>query len=698
MNPTITQAINFTNTYKQYKDAPTPIREAMCYKTQYPALLQEIRDTDMFAGRGTTKRIAYIGCVWWYAVPEFSPNNYVEGKQGGYCFDFSAQYNLPQNDEEKKILQELSEFWKTECTMAKVYAQAKMRDGTGFLFANNLDRLVQKGLPGLAADVAAMPESDFRTGLILVLETVADVCRHFQKQAREKGLTDMAANLAAITKHAPKTMAQALQLILVYELLSHEKHYELNRLDVALGDLYVSDIDSGNITKADAVEQILAFYKMIREYGETSVCRLIMGGKHRRNQPNADRFIAAALEATKLHKEVIPQVSVRIYDGFDPSLLSLAYETINITGTFPTLYNDDAIIDGVAGAFDVPVEEAKMYYPLGCGEFILAHNSPAILCVGWDVPRMVDLGLRAGSAATYDDLYQAVLKQVDQEAMKQARYHKLLVDVNGGDCAFLMASLLTDDCIESGKPILGGGARYNGACVMGHGFSNAGDALTAIKSLVYDQKKYTQAEIIAALDADFKGHEALQKDMLAAPKYGNDNEEVDQEVMRLWRDITESARTAGKECGLDFLTISSVNPGGYHIGWAMGATADGRHKRQPYAIGNAPTAGSDKQGLTALMNSVLRTDPVNGGSVTNFKVSRDFFTKERGKFEALFGAYWAGGGLQSNITILNKGDLEAAMKEPEKFPHLLVRLGGWSARFIDLDSYTQNEILRRTLY
>jgi len=134
------------------------------------------------------------------------------------------------------------------------------------------------------------------------------------------------------------------------------------------------------------------------------------------------------------------------------------------------------------------------------------------------------------------------------------------------------------------------------------------------------------------------------------------------------------------------------------MGRSMGATADGRRKGVPFAICNSPTAGNDKNGLTALMNSVMRTDPVNGGTVTNFKISREFFTDEREKFEALFSAYWAGGGLQANVTIVNRGDLEAALKEPEKFPHLLVRLGGWTARFIDLERPVHEEILKRTLY
>jgi len=698
MNSAISQAIEFTEVFKKYKNAPSPIREAMCFKAQYPALLSPVRDGDVFAGRGSEKRIVYMGSVWWFAVPDYSPKFLVEGKQGGYCFDFSAPYNLPTTDDEKAVLKELSAFWKTECTMAKIYAKTHLRDGVGFLFANNLDRLISRGLPGLVQDVTAMPDSDFRTGLLSVLETIADVCRHFQKQAQQKGLTSMANNLEAITQHAPKTLAQALQLILIYELLSHEKHYELNRFDVALGDIYAQELENGTITQAQAIEQILAFYRMVREYGEVSVCRLIMGGKHRRNPENADKLIVAALKAEQLHRQVIPQVSLRIYDGMNPEILTLAYDTINEAYTFPTLYNDDAIIDGVAKAFDVSAEDAKKYYPLGCGEFILAHNSPAILCMGWSVPKTVDAGIRKANAKTYDELYQSVLEQIKLEADELACYHKLLVDVGGADCAFLMASLLTDDCIARGKPIFGGGVNFNGACVMGHGFTNGADSLTAIKQLVYDQKAYTLEEVLKALDDNFVGHENLHKALISAPKYGNDNSEADQTVSRLWRDMTEAAREAGKNHGLDFLTVSSVNPGGYHLGWAMGATADGRLKQQPFAIGNAPTAGYDKSGLTALMNSVLHTDPVNGGSITNFKISRDFFVKERGKFEALFAAYWAGGGLQANITIINKGDLEAAMKEPEKFPHLLVRLGGWSARFIDLDSYTQHEILKRTLY
>jgi len=698
MNPIIKQAIDFTDTYIQHQNSPKAIREAMCYKAQYPALLQEIRDGDMFAGRRTDKRIAYIGSVWWFGMPGYSPKNRVEGKQGGYCFDFAALYDLPQNSDEKEALKKLTAFWENECTTGKVYQSTEMKDGVGFLIANNLDKLVSKGLPGLVEEVTAMPESDFRAGLIMVLETVMDVCHHFHRQAMAKGMHEMAQNVLNITKHAPKTLAEALQLILIYELLSHEKHYELNQLDVALGDLYAKEVHD-QATKEKAINQIHCFYKMIRENGEVGVCRLFLGGKNRRNQENADRFIEAALLAEQRHKDVIPQVSLRIYTGMNPELLTLAYDTINVTYTFPTLFNDDTIPAGAAEVFGISLEEAeKSYYPLGCGELILANKSPAFLCTAWNAPQTINDGIRAANATNFEELYQSVLGKIREYALRYARYHKLLEEKNNEDCAYLMVSLLTDDCIARGKPLLDGGARYMGACIMGHGFTNGADSLTAIKKVVYEDKTHTLAEIIQAMDANFVGYEHLHKTLMAVPKYGNDNDEADKMVSRLWRDMSNQAQKAGEEYGFDFLTVSSVNPGGYWLGMETGATADGRLAGQVYAIGNAPTAGQDKNGLTALMNSVIKTDPVNGGTMTNFKISRSFFVDERAKFEALFGAYWAGGGLQANITIMNKGDLEAAMKEPEKYPHLLVRLGGWTSRFIDLDRYVQKEILTRTLY
>jgi pyruvate-formate lyase len=149
---------------------------------------------------------------------------------------------------------------------------------------------------------------------------------------------------------------------------------------------------------------------------------------------------------------------------------------------------------------------------------------------------------------------------------------------------------------------------------------------------------------------------------------------------------------------MHFFTASSVNPGGYYMGSRCGATPDGRHSGRPFAIGHAPTAGQDTSGITAFLNSVAKADPANGGVATNVKLGKEYFTRSRGKLEAMFNAFWKQGGQQASVTVVSQQDLKDAMDEPEKYPHVLVRVGGWSARFVELEREVQEDILQRTAY
>ena len=698
INPIVAQAVEITEAYKKHEDKPIPIREALCNKVQYPGMLPGPRPGDTFAGRCRVRRIAHVGTMSFFGMPNYTPENKAAGKNGGYSFDFSAIHTMTLTQEERKIVEELEAFWRKESNQAIIRANAELEFDGGFSGATNLDMVVTRGLPGIKEDVNAMPEGDFKAGLLLILESVDDVCNFYLNCAKEMGREDIAKTISGILNHPPATVAEALQLILIFELLFHERHYEIHQLDVALGDVYAREIDAGTITEEQGISLIQAFYEMINENGDDTVCRLVMGGKGRRNPENADRFITAALKATQRHKRVTPQVTLRIHNDINPSILKLAYDTIRETGTFPLLYNDDVVIGSVAEAFGVSLKEAESYYPVGCGEFILAPHGPALLITNWNIPKTLDEVLRDCNPQTFEELYQTFMDHVKAHAMKLARYINVVMETHNKKSAFLMASLLVNDCISRNKPILQGGARYIGVSVMGHGYTNAADSLTTIKKLVYDHKKFTLPEVLKAMDVNFEGYEDMHKAILSIPKYGNDDVDADMMVSRIWRDIGNEAKKAGKECGLDFHTLASANPHGHYMGLEMGATADGRKKGIPYAICNAPTAGNDKNGLTALMNSIIRGTPANGGATTNFKISRELITKERGKFEALFAAYWAAGGHQASFAIINKGELEAAKKEPEKYPNLMIRMGGWTARFIDLEPFIQDEILTRTLH
>jgi pyruvate-formate lyase len=173
---------------------------------------------------------------------------------------------------------------------------------------------------------------------------------------------------------------------------------------------------------------------------------------------------------------------------------------------------------------------------------------------------------------------------------------------------------------------------------------------------------------------------------------------VDGIKNRLETFINGTAREIGARAGLDYYTVASVNPGGITIGPRVAASADGRHCGEPMALGNSPQPGTDVSGLTAMLISAARTDAANGGVVTNMNLSRETIVKQRELVKAAFLAYFDMGGLQLNVNCFSKGDLEKALERPQDYRNLIVRVSGFSARFIDLDPITQKAIMERTLY
>lgn len=740
--PLIAQAVDFTEVYRRCRDEHPAVREAMCLKTQYPAILTDIRKGDFFAGRKQDHWLAYTGTIAWGTFPAEADGAQVMGKQGGYCFNFGAVEKFALTGEDARQITELEAFWHSELSLAKIKRlwddnmRASLGDAAqvgagsvGFGLALDIERLLRRGIPGLLEDIEQArsawkgEETAFFDALRIAVGVLIEVCSHYERQARSAAGRDIEGSgryeeiadaLAAIVMHPPRTLRQAIQLTWLYTLLACKNHIEAPRLDVALGDYYAHDIDSGLLTEEEALELILGLWRLFNESGDMAVCRIVIGGIGRPNEGNADRFALAAMEATRRFCKVTPQLTLRFYRGQNPALMKKAFAVLGEGCIFPMLYNDDVVVPGVAKALGVSEELARRYHPLGCGEYMIAGCSPSLLDVSWSIPKSLEAvlhngrdcrGVRVGpetgkleSLDTYEKLYSGFLEQIRFSAKLSADAYACICEGYSKECSFLFASLLTDDCLARGKGLLAGGVRLKGACVMGHGFTNAADALTGIRRLVYEEKRLTLRELVTALDANFEGHETVRRWLLDAPKFGNDQDEADTTLVEMWRSINEAAKQAGALAGLDFHIVSSVNPGGYGTGTHCGATADGRKKGESFAIGHAPTAGFDKSGLTALFNSVVKVDPANGGAATNFKIAREFFTAENSPIESLFGVYFAKGGIQASLTVVNRDDLEAALQEPEKYSHVLVRLGGWAARFVELEPMVQREILERTLY
>ncbi len=743
--------LNFTEAYRKNKNEHIATREAECLQAQFPAVLTEIQQNDRLAGR-----------TFWGWVG-FSPHNAPGGAAYGYfcheqkIIEAIERGNIPI--EQRDGVHEMLHFWKRENSKAKVEAAftAKMlpvlfRDEIVSLPYNfkplianpiyrmagvfvDYEKLLKLGIPGLSKEITEQRDKskasggDYKLfeGMLMALEVFVDSCRHYEKQALEKAkaaadpkraeeLHKLAEVLNKNAVSKPGSFYEALQLSWLYTLICGS--LESGRVDVYLGDFYVHDIDNGIITEAEALSLMHSFWRLINELFRDVDGRVIIGGRGRRNEANADRFALLVLETMRTYgKAILPQTTLRFYEGMNPELMEKSISLIGDGHTFPLLYNDDVLVPGVAQAHDVPTEVAEQYMPLGCGEIVIDHMGFGTPSGSLNVLKALDVTLRDGvdhisgkrlglptgdlkDFKTFDEFFSAFKKQLTFFIEILADHEELEYVESGKQAPYLYLSMLYDDCIARGKAIFSGGICYLGGSLESFGSVNTADSLTAIKKMVFDRKLISAERLIAALDNNFVGYEKEHKLLKECPKYGNDDNYADDIMVELHDFMCNNIRDQRERTNLDwYLNVLINNKQNTILGRWVGASADGRKAGREMANANTPAGGNDKKGVTALINSIVKpSHAIHAGTVQNMRFGRDFFTNDREKFEIILGTYFQKGGAQAMITVINRGDLEKALVEPEKHQDLFVRIGGFSSRYIDLPRDVQLEILSRVTY
>lgn len=737
------QVIRFTETYQKYQDAPIAVREAMALKAQFPYVLSPIEDEDLFAGRINRGLVGFSHDEWgqqafgYYTLPE----------------EIDTLIHDPQLADLKDQLQAAQEFWRTENTSAKLRAayppemvKALPSDnwmgssGVSFplyrLTGGNINysKLMKLGIPGLLKEVREQKgraaergrDVSFYTGLEIALEVFIDSALFFSQQAaqlinetddkrRQADLAEMSRILKKITQSAPETLREALQLFWLYAIISDVRNH--GRMDVYLGDFYVNDLAAGRLDKGEALRLLQSIWRLMVVRNTTVHNRVIIGGLGRPNESNADEFALLAMEASRTVKEVEPQLTLRFYRGMDPRLMEKAKETIGEGTTYPMLYNDDVNVPAVQKTHRVSYEDALQYIPFGCGEYIIDYKGFGTPSGVINLLKALEITLRNGrdpisgriaglqlgefrNFATFEDLWEAYTKQVEYFVRTMADQQVLEYEIAGREFSCLYMSLLYDDCLEKGVGMFSGGVKYLGGTLETYGNVNTADSLTVIKNLVYDKEVLDPDALLEILDADFEGFEAERHAFLELPKYGNDDPEADAMVVRVHEHICSSVWKQTERVGLQwYLVVVINNSANTLMGRWTAASADGRKSRQPMANANNPSGGNDRNGVTAFLNSLVKLDPtIHAGAVQNMKFSKSMFREHRDKLDALLDVYFDNGGAQAMITVVSRQELEEAMREPEKHQNLIVRVGGFSARFVTLDKDVQLEIISRTLY
>jgi formate C-acetyltransferase len=305
---------------------------------------------------------------------------------------------------------------------------------------------------------------------------------------------------------------------------------------------------------------------------------------------------------------------------------------------------------------------------------------------------------------TYEALEAALAKQIDYftESMIECCEAVEIMHQEVLPSPFL--SSVIDDCLEKGVDVTAGGAHYNLSGIQVIQGANIADSLAAIKKLVFEENRVEKERLLAALRTNFKEDEPLRLTLLNhAPKYGNDEELVDEIAHHWIRYFNEKLRNykniRGGVYHTGLYTVSAHVPMGQNVG----ATPDGRLEREPLADGGmSPVYGRDVKGPTAVLKSVSRIDSMLGsnGTLLNMKFLPEFFRTETGinKFAQFLRAFVKLRIPHIQFNVLRKEDLLAAKQNPEQYRGLTVRVAGYTAYFTELADDLQNEIIARTSY
>jgi len=430
-----------------------------------------------------------------------------------------------------------------------------------------------------------------------------------------------------------------------------------------------------------------------------------LGGSHVDGTADYQAMTEIVLAAT--HGRYRPTLELRVRPDMPDSLWEAAFDSLASGNGQPAFYNEAGYLEGLREA-DVGITEKDLvqWSGGGCTEtMIQGCSNVGSLDAGFNLPLVLVDTLRRtliDNSVTFD----AVL--VAFRADMHLVIHDLLGALNGYFTARAvhrpqpMRSLLMDDCVDLGRDFNNGGARYNWSIVNVAGLANIADSLESLRTVVFTEKAITPRELCDILECNFEGHEALRLRLAAAPKYGNDHAGVDALAAELADFVYREIRAFPCARGGRFLPSHIMFETFAWAGKEVGATPDGRRAGEPLADSAGPVQGRDKNGPTAMLRSVARLPQrlAVGTPVLNMRFSKASIAGPDGRrrLRALIETYFQLGGLQVQVSITDRTELEDALLNPEQHKNLIVRIGGYSTYFNRLSPELKQEVLKRTEY
>ncbi len=516
---------------------------------------------------------------------------------------------------------------------------------------------------------------------------------------------------------------------LVPQIESNGYSISPGRFDQYMYPYLKADLDSGAITKAYAQELLdclfLKYCEILRVDGKigaeitagyASGQNLVVSGFGQDGKDATNLLTYMCLEANAhigLHQ---PNFTVRLHKDSPVDLLKTTVHSIATGNGMPQVLNDDVIIPAVTSK-GIPLELAIDYLPIGCDEITVYKmwgrcnggyvNMPKILEATLGGGYEISFGKKIGDPVdlvaleTFDDLMNNFFDRFKKIVALHVCEANLTDNIHRDLLPLPFVSLLVDDCIDVGRDVTNAGARYNTTGLVAVGSASVGDSLVAIKRLVYDEKLLSLADFAEIVRKNFDGNELLRQRIInKLPKFGNDCDEVDNIVV----DVTnfffdELEKYKNSRGGAFWPALYSVTAQ-VALGNVTAATPDGRLAFDPLSDGLTPMYGADKLGPTAALKSVCKVDLSRApdGVIVNQRLMGTLFENETGvgKLVALLKSFVAIGGFHWQFNIFSNEVLKDAIKNPENYKGLVVRVAGYSAIFVELSEKAQKSIIDRS--
>lgn len=417
-----------------------------------------------------------------------------------------------------------------------------------------------------------------------------------------------------------------------------------------------------------------------------------------------------------------PNLTMRVHRNTPEKLWQMAAKSLSTGTGLPAIYNDEVVCAALE-EIGIPPCDSHDYCMNGCNQIDIMGKSHMGLEDGEvNLGKVLELTIHNGydfksggtelisiqtgnprECETFEDFLKIYYAQMDFVTDVAVRTANASQEAYARYAPNPMRSCLIEGCLEKGKDYKWGGPLYGYGQILAEGIADAADSLYAMKKLIFDEKKYTMDELIRALEANYEGYDELHHDFATCPKFGNDIPEVDDVASEIVDHFFRYLKTKNTFRGGMYTGGCSPFNRASDNGLGTAALPNGRRDGDAnYADSIAATPGCDTHGPTASLKSMMRYHQTEAcsGFVAQMKFDKALFATEKGQsaFITIAKTYFAHGGQQLSINVLDRATLLAAKEHPEQYQNLIVRVGGYSDYFCNLTPELQQNIIDRTSF